>query len=642
LREMLTSGSERKILSRGMLEGLNREQKAAVEHFGSPLLLLAGAGSGKTKVLTHKIGYLITDKGFKPHRILAITFTKKAAREMAGRVETMLAVAPRSVSTFHSFCVRVLREDIVALDRKFDRKFIIYDQSDSKKTLKDIVKRFNLDAREADEAQKTISRAKQAYRGDIVQYISSLPFPQDRYAGVAQAYERELEQSNALDYDDLLHHTTHLFVNRPPVLEKWQGRYDFFMVDEFQDTNEIQYFLVKLLTERNRNNIFVVGDPFQTIYTWRGAVPENILKFGRDFSADEMRLEKNYRSTRKILDVANIVIGKADRMWADKILTLHTDKEDEGDVEYRNAPDHDAENRRVARQIEELSSTYSYSDIAVLIRLSFLSRGLESTFMRHGIPYEIVRGLAFYERAEVKDLLCYLRLMANTRDGAAFARIINTPSRGIGKKGVSAITENFRTDWMQALRDTRLSKKQRTGGDRFTEIVSKYAETVEDSPYTVLMSVIRDLDYLAYLEGEYSEDHEDRRENVSELCNVLLSVEREGRPFSEFMEDSLLASDQDRISGEESVKIMTIHAAKGLEWPVVFLPALEEGIFPSERAMMNRAALEEERRLFYVASTRAKEKLYLSSADYRMKFGRTSRMLSSRYVGEIKGYYSRK
>ncbi|MEJ2684912.1 MAG: ATP-dependent helicase [Candidatus Sulfobium sp.] len=639
---MAGPGNSGGILSPGMLEGLNREQKAAVEHFGSPLLLLAGAGSGKTKVLTHKIGYLITEKGFRPHRILAITFTKKAAREMAGRVEMMLNVAPRSISTFHSFCVRVLREDIGALDRTFDRKFIIYDQSDSKNRLKDIVKRFNLDVREADEAQKTISKAKQAYRGDVVQHIASLPFPHDRYAEVAQAYERDLERSNALDYDDLLHYTTHLFASRPAVLEKWQSRYDFLMVDEFQDTNDIQYFLVKLISDRNRNNVFVVGDPFQTIYTWRGAVPENILKFGRDFNAEEMRLEKNYRSTRKILDVANIVIGKADRMWADKILTLHTDREEEGEVEYRSAPDHDAENRRMAEKIVELSSVCSYSDIAVLIRLSFLSRGLESTFMRYGIPYEIVRGLAFYERAEVKDLLCYLRLMANTRDGAAFTRVINTPSRGIGKKGLAAITENFRTDWMQALGDTRLSRKQRTGADRLMEMVSRHADAVEEKPYTVLMSVIRELDYLVYLEDEYGDDHEDRRENVSELCNVLLAVEREGRPFSEFMEDSLLASDQDRISGEESVKIMTIHAAKGLEWPVVFLPALEEGIFPSERSVMNRAALEEERRLFYVACTRAKERLYLSSADYRMKFGRTSRMLQSRYVGEIRRCYSRK
>lgn len=635
-------GDKEAVLPGGMLEGLNRQQRAAVEHFGTALLLLAGAGSGKTKVLTHKIGYLITEKGFRPHRILAITFTRKAASEMSGRVEMMLNVVPRSISTFHSFCVRVLREDIADLGRKFDGRFVIYDQSDSKKTLKDIVKRFNLDPREADEAQKTISRAKQTYRGDVVQHIASLPFPHYRYAEVAQAYERELEMSNALDYDDLLHHTAHLFVVKPGILEKWRDRYDFFMVDEFQDTNDIQYFLVKLISGRNRDNVFVVGDPFQTIYTWRGAVPENILKFGRDFNAEEMRLERNYRSTRKILDVANIVIGKADRMWADKILTLRTDKEEGWDVEYRNSADHDAENRRIAGEIEALSSSYSYSDIAVLIRLSFLSRGLESTFMSHGIPYEIVRGLAFYERAEVKDLLCYLRLMANRRDGAAFTRIINTPSRGIGKKSLGAIMANFRTDWMQALQDTRLSKRQRTGADRVVEMVSRHSAEVESRPYTVLMRVISELGYLAYLEDEYGEDHEDRRENVSELSNVLLAVEREGRPFSEFMEDSLLASDQDRISGEESVKIMTIHAAKGLEWPVVFLPALEEGIFPSERSMTNRDALEEERRLFYVACTRAKERLYLSSADYRMRFGRTSRMLQSRYVGDIRGHYRRK
>jgi DNA helicase-2/ATP-dependent DNA helicase PcrA len=619
-----------------MIKGLNQEQRAAVEHFGSPLLLLAGAGSGKTKVLTHKIGYLIREKGFKPDRILAITFTKKAAREMADRVEKMLSIKPRSISTFHSFCVRILREDISALGMKYDGKFVIYDQADSRKALKDIMKGFNLDIRETDDAQKTISKAKQAYRGNILEYIASLPFPHDQYVEVAAAYQRGLEQSNALDYDDLIYRAAELFLNRPEILKKWQGRYDFFMVDEFQDTNEIQYSLVKLLSAANRKNIFVVGDPFQTIYTWRGAVPENILKFARDFQATEMRLEKNYRSFRKILEVANIVIGKVDRMWADRVLTLHTDKEEEGEVGYRRETDHDSENRRIAEKIKDLALTHSYSDIAVLIRMSFLSRGLESTFMQYGIPYEIVRGLAFYDRAEVRDLLCYLRLIANARDGAAFDRVANTPARGIGKKALAAVKGNFETDWIQALKDTTLSRKQRANADLFAGMLLKYGDRVEKEPYTVLMSLIKDLDFLHYLEYGYPEDHEERIENVSELCNVLLSVETEGKAFSEFMEDSLLASDQDRISQEESVKIMTVHAAKGLEWPIVFLPALEEGIFPSERSIMSGPALEEERRLFYVACTRAKEGLYLSSADYRMKFGHTSGMLPSRYVNEIK------
>ncbi len=624
-----------------MLSGLNLEQKAAVEHFGQPLLLLAGAGSGKTKVLTHKIGYLIREKSIKPHRILAITFTKKAAQEMADRVERMLAIKPRSISTFHSFCVRVLREDIAALGRKFDTKFIIYDQTDSKKALKDILKRFNISPKELDAVQKTISKAKQAYRGGIVEYILALPFPQNQYAEAANTYQRELEQSNALDYDDLIHLTTHLFVTRPEVRGKWQDRYDFFMVDEFQDTNEIQYSLIKLLSARNRDNIFVVGDPFQTIYTWRGAVPENILKFGREFNATEMRLEKNYRSTRKILDVANIVIGKVDRIWADKVLTLRTDKEEEGEVEYCKAAEHDEENRRIAKKIMELASTKtrSYADMAVLIRMSFLSRGLESSFMQYGIPYEIVRGLAFYERAEVKDLLCYLRLMSNTRDRAAFDRVVNTPSRGIGKKAVEVITGNFKTDWIQALQDAGFSARQRVSANALISLIMKYGAMVEEKPYTVLMGLIQGLNYLEYVKEQYKEDHEERIENISELCNVLLSIETKGKTFSEFMEDNLLASDQDRISMGESVKIMTVHAAKGLEWPIVFLPALEEGIFPSERSLESGAALEEERRLFYVACTRAKEGLYLSSAGYRMKFGRTSQMLPSRYIGEIKESY---
>jgi len=622
-----------------MLKGLNREQKAAVEHFGSPLLLLAGAGSGKTKVLTHKISYLIREKGFKPNRILAITFTKKAAQEMASRVERMLAMKPRSVSTFHSFCVRVLREDIAALGRNFDKKFIIYDQADSKKTLKDVLKRFNHNPKEADDVQRIITKAKQAYRGNIVQYIASLPFPQDRYAEVAGTYQSALERSNALDYDDLIYYTTQLFLSKAEILGKWQDRYDFLMVDEFQDTNEIQYALTKLLSAKNAKNIFVVGDPFQTIYTWRGAVPENILKFGRDFKATEMRLEQNYRSTRKILEVANIVIGGVEHTWSDKVLTLYTDRQEEGEVEYRRAADNDAENRCIAEQIKNLAATYAFSDMAVLIRMSFLSRGLESSFMQYGIPYEIVRGLAFYDRAEVKDLLCYLRLMANTRDGAAFDRVVNTPSRGIGTKAVGVITDNFSIDWLQALKDAKLSRRQRGNADALIGMLSKHGAAVEEKSYTVLMSIIEELNYLEYLRGEYKEDYEERIENVSELCNVLLSVETEGRPFSEFMEDSLLASDQDGISQEKSVKIMTIHAAKGLEWSVVFLPALEEGIFPSERSVLNSAALEEERRLFYVACTRAKERLYLSSVAYRMRFGRTSPMLPSRYIREIKGSY---
>ena len=618
-----------------MLKGLNQDQQAAVKHFGSPLLLLAGAGSGKTKVLTHKIGYLIEEKSIKPHRILAITFTKKAANEMAERVERMFSIKPRSISTFHSFCVRVLREDIAAMGMNFDKKFVIYDETDSKKALKNILVRFDLNPKETDTAKNTISKAKQTYRDNLVQYISTLPYPKNQLASVANAYQQDLERSNALDYDDLIHYTTHLFVTRPEVRVKWQERYDFLMVDEFQDTNEIQYSLIKLLSARNRDNIFVVGDPFQTIYTWRGAVPENILKFGREFKATEMRLEKNYRSTRKILDVANIVIGKIEGMWEDKVLTLRTDKEEEGEVEYKLNEYHDAENARIAEKIINLASKYSYSDMAVLIRMSFLSRGLESSFMRYGIPYEIVRGLAFFERAEVKDLLCYLRLMSNSKDRAAFERVVNTPSRGMGKKAIEAITENFKTDWIQALGDTRYSARQRVNANALINLLAKHGPFVEEKPYGALMSIIEELNYLEYLKKEYQEDYEDRIENVSELSNVLQSIETEGKTFSEFMEDSLLASDQDKITHEESVKVMTIHAAKGLEWPIVFLPALEEGIFPSERSLESGAALEEERRLFYVACTRAKEGLFLSSADYRMKFGRTSHMLPSRYIGEI-------
>lgn len=618
-----------------ILQGLNPQQKAAVECFGSPLFVSAGAGSGKTKVLTHKIAYLVEEKGIRPHRILAITFTKKAANEMAERIGKMLSIKPKWISTFHSFCVKVLREDVHMLGRSFDRRFVIYDTGDSLKLLKDIMKRFGMETKEAGKAHEVISKAKQAYRKSILDYIADLPYPASSYDKVAEEYQKDLARSNAMDYDDLIYLTVELLSAHPETRAKWQERFNYLLIDEFQDTNDIQFSLIELLAGQSKN-LFAVGDFFQCIYTWRGSKPSNIERFIREFGAKEMKLEKNYRSTKRILDIANTIISKVDCGWCDKALELYTDIKEEGDVQYKSHDDGVSESVWIAEKIRRLSRHNAYSNMAILIRMTFLSRALESVFMLHHIPYTIVSSVSFYDRAEIKDLLSYLRFISNPKDAAAFERIINTPGRGIGKKALVNIREKFKNDWLQAIRDTKLSAKQRSAADVFVKTVEAYRDSVEEEPYAVLMKLIEDLDYFAYIEKKYTEDSEDRIENISELSNVLQELEEDKKPFSEFMEDSLLASEQDKIGKEDSVKILTLHAAKGLEWPIVFLPAIEEEIFPSAKSFVNPSALEEERRLFYVGTTRAKERLYLSSVKSRMKFGQTSFMLKSRYLYEIK------
>jgi DNA helicase-2/ATP-dependent DNA helicase PcrA len=618
-----------------ILDGLNPKQKEAVEHFGSPVLVLAGAGSGKTKVITHKIAWLVKEKRIKADRILAITFTRKAAREMQERVGHLLGARPRWISTFHAFCVRVLREDIADLERSFDRRFNIYDEKDSLKVLKDALRNANKDIKNADAAKAIISKAKQEYRENMADYIAGLPYPASSYAQVAGQYQAVLERSNAMDYDDLIYFVVDLFIKKPGARKRWQERFDYILVDEYQDTNKIQYLLINLLVGET-GAICVVGDPQQCIYTWRGAHPLNILNFAKDHGASETKLEINYRSTKKILDIANKIIAGADRIWEGKILQLSTVKRTEGEVRYTRMESGAAECSSIADKIRNLNRQgYRYSDIAILMRMSFVSRGIEHSFINYSIPYEIIGGAAFYDRAEIKDMLSYLRLMTNKKDKAAFERIINVPPRSIGAKTLLKISGNYATDWMQALKDTKLSARQRARADHLIAAITSNEDRIEKSPYAVLMELLDDLKYSEYLTAHYKEDYEDRKGNISELANVLKAAEMSGKLFSEFLEDTILSSDQDRIGNSDSVKVMTIHAAKGLEFPVVFVIALEEEIFPSARSMENHAALEEERRLFYVAVTRARERLYLSSAAYRMRFGDAMFAVESRYVEEI-------
>lgn len=554
---------------------------------------------------------------------------------MQERVEHLLGIRPKWISTFHAFCVRVLRENIADLEKGFDRRFNIYDEKDSLKVLKDALKNLNRDIKNAETAKAVISKAKQEYRDNITGYIAGLPYPASSYAQVAEQYQAVLENSNAMDYDDLIYFVVDLFIKKPVVRRLWQERFDYILVDEYQDTNRIQYLLINLLV-KEAGAICVVGDPQQCIYTWRGAHPLNIINFAEDHGARETKLEINYRSTKKILDIANRIIAGADRIWEGKILELSTVKSDEGEVQYTRNESGTAECASIAEKIRSLGRQgYRYEDIAILMRMTFVSRGLEHTFVNYGIPYELVGGHAFYDRAEVKDMLSYLRLITNKKDKAAFWRIINVPPRSIGAQTLIKATNNYVTDWIQALKDTKLPARQRARVDEFIAAITSYEDSIEERPYTVLMELLRDLKYEEYLAEHYKDDYEDRKGNISELANVLKTAEVEGKPFSEFLEDTVLSSDQDRIGSSDSVKVMTIHAAKGLEFPVVFVMGLEEQIFPSARSMENPAALEEERRLFYVAVTRAKERLYLSSAVYRMRFGDTIFAPESRYIEEI-------
>ncbi len=626
------------VMENNLLQGLNPQQKLAVEYFDKPLLVLAGAGSGKTSVLTKKIAYLVQNRGVHASQILAITFTKKAATEMKERVQALLGYEPQWVLTFHSLCLKILRQTIEALGKQFTRKFTIYDEDDSKKIIKETMKELGMDVKNVDEAKTIISRAKQEWCPDIAAVIAKLPEPLSLYAPVADVYQRTLEKSNALDFDDLVFFVVDIFTKMPEVKKHWQSRFSYLLVDEFQDTNKVQYELVTQLSG-GRKNITAVADSWQCIYTWRSANPEQVFQFVEDFGAHTQKLERNYRSTKMILQVANKVIANSDSPW--EKLTLWTDKDEDGVVEGLCHDDNQDEISFIADEINRLvRQGYTYNDLAILLRMNFLSRGIEHTFVRYGIPYEIIGGLSFYDRLEVKDCLSYLKLMINRRDKAAFERIVNVPARGLGAKALGDIRCNYKTDWIQALRDTKLPPKQRAATDKFIQTIEQYGSLIEVAPCEALLGMLKDTGYQWHLEKHYTEDSDARMLNVSELANVLRSLEQQGKTFSEFLEDTLLSSEQDNLTDTDKVKVMTIHGAKGLEFPVVFVIAMEEEIFPTVRSYQSAEALEEERRLCYVAVTRAKERLYLSHAEERMKFGQIMQGRPSRYFVELEAELS--
>lgn len=628
--------------------GLNDEQVRAVETTEGPLLILAGAGSGKTKTLTHRLAHLIASNKATSFNILAVTFTNKAAKEMRERVSHIMGERPEDktflpyMGTFHSICVRLLRQDGEHIG--VPKNFIIFDENDRLATVKRVCKQLYIDekAYPPRAIASMISSAKNellepAHYGEI----GTGPLHKE-VTRVYPIYQKILQENGALDFDDLIGRTVALFVNNQQIREKWQKQFKYIMIDEYQDTNTAQYKLIKLLTNA-QNNIAVVGDDFQSIYSWRGADFRNILNFEREFpTATIIKLEQNYRSTKAILDVANAVISKNKQRSDKKLWTAEGAGQPVGIMQVNSER---AEGEAIVRRVKTAVDIRArrYSDYAVLYRTNAQSRAIEETFIRYGIPYRIVGGVRFYERKEIKDILAYLRLLYQPNDRISFDRIVNVPTRGIGVKSME-----YFYDWLSAnqldliqglVRSgecTMVPAKARGGLVALGDIISSFREQVDTVPLPILVdSLISRLDYMTYLDDK-SPQGDARQENVKELMSVAQGYQAAG--LDSFLEEVALVSDIDNVNFDSDVvTLMTIHAAKGLEFPCVFMIGLEETIFPHSRALYDQADMEEERRLCYVGMTRAKEELHLLYASSRLLYGGMQHNPPSRFLSEIDG-----
>ena len=628
------------------LSTLNKEQRQAVDTLDGPLLILAGAGSGKTRALTYRIANLV-DHGVSPWNILALTFTNKAAREMRERTEALLggSVKDMWVATFHSCCTRILRSDIDKLGR--DRNFVIYDDDDQTSLIAAIMKRLGVNDKDITKRQikEHISEAKNKST-EPERFLMDNPYLDESVLKVFREYQRSLKEYNALDFDDLLGKTLELFQSCPEVLQKYRSKFRYILVDEYQDTNVMQYHIVELLA-REHGNICVVGDDDQSIYGWRGADIRNILDFEKDFpGAKVIRLEQNYRSTSNILDAANAVIEnnqgrKSKKLWTDN---------GRGDrIETFTADSERDEAHFVCRKIMEgVRNGMNYGDFVVLYRMNAQSRIPETTMVNYGIPNKVYGGQRFYERKEIKDIMAYLRLIYNPFDDIALKRIINVPKRSIGDASIAELArvaeQEGKSMLVAALTseniDPRAMKKIKPFADTMGELIA-LSRTMPLSEFT--WGMISALEYETYLKAEDKRGEvESRMDNLRELIGNIKEIEKdlsEGEDaLRAFLENVSLVSDIDSMNdGNGAVALMTLHSAKGLEFPVVFMIGMEENIFPTSRARndMSNHAMEEERRLCYVGMTRAKQKLYLINARQRNIFGNESYNRKSRFIEEI-------
>ena len=628
-----------------LLRGLNPEQARAVETTEGPLLIQAGAGSGKTKTLTHRIAYLIATRRATPFNILAVTFTNKAAKEMRERVAHLLGENADNRSfmpymgTFHSICVRLLRQDGTHIG--IPRSFVIFDESDRLAAVKQASKQLMIDEKAfpARVIASQISSAKNDLLGpEDFERTASSP-PARAAAQVYPAYEHALKEASALDFDDLINKTVQLLAGVPEIRQKWQQQFRYIMIDEYQDTNSAQYKLVKMLTN-DSHNIAVVGDDWQSIYSWRGADFRNILNFEKDYpQCAVIKLEQNYRSTKKILDAAHAIITKNEQRSEKE---LWTEAGDGLPVQLLQASSERDEGDRVMRRIRNGVDTAkrSYRDFAVLYRTNAQSRSIEETFIRYNVPYRIVGGTRFYDRKEIKDLVAYLRLIYQPEDRISFERVVNVPGRGVGAKSL----ENF-TQWRfangytleealtQAGTCGTVTGKAKKGLVELGDILSALRLIADDTaPAQLIGDLVRRIDYLNYLD-DGTPQGESRKENVGELIGVAKDHTDVG--LAGFLEDTALISDLDTTDfNGDSVTLMTLHAAKGLEFPVVFMVGMEETIFPHSRALYDQSEMEEERRLCYVGMTRAREELYMMYATRRSLYGSEQHNPPSRFLAE--------
>jgi DNA helicase-2/ATP-dependent DNA helicase PcrA len=647
------------------LSSLNPEQRQAVQQTEGPLLILAGAGSGKTRVIAHRIAYLIAEKGVAPWNILAVTFTNKAAQEMRQRVQRLLRDQELSsaplVSTFHSLCVRILRQDIEKLEEKYTRTFTIYDQDDSLRLIKNAIKDLGFDEKHLGlrATQAAISAAKN--RGeDVDAFAARADYVDDRRAAMARVYgtyEDRLRANNALDFDDLLIKAVRLLRHSPEVREKYNNKFRYILVDEYQDTNSLQFALISLLTEKQQN-IAVVGDEDQSIYKWRGADITNILNFEKSFpNTTTIRLEQNYRSTQTILDVAGAVVKHNVERKGKNLWTSNPQGEK---VRYYQAYDADAEARFVASKILEHRNQEYDLRAAVLYRTNSQSRNFEEAMRRAGLPYNIVGGFSFYERMEVRDIIAYLKLALNPTDSIALQRVINSPPRGIGKQTLDELARRaadagvslWETISLVIEKPENLSSRAVSVLKSFRRIVQRLGEMAggsdvgetetrrhgdSDSPVSDLVkAAILDTGYEGALKGEKTDEAEARLENLQELVNAAVDYDEQGiEGLREFIDHSALVSDADQYKRDAPVTLMTAHSAKGLEFPLVFIVGLEDGLFPHSRSATDPAELEEERRLCYVAMTRAERFLYVTHAMKRRVYGEELASEPSQFLNEM-------
>src|SRR5689334_6710586 len=647
-----------------LLSQLNEQQREAVLATEGPLLILAGAGSGKTRVIAHRIAYLISEKNVPYWNILAVTFTNKAAEEMRSRVQRLLRDRERSslplVSTFHSLCVRILRQDIEKLNDKYTRRFTIYDQDDSLRLIKQAIKELGYEEKYLGgrATQSAISSAKN--RGeDTEAFAAKAEYIDERRAAMARVYkmyEDRLHANNALDFDDLLIKTVRLLREVAEIREKYNNKFRYILVDEYQDTNSLQFALISLLTEKQQN-ICVVGDEDQSIYKWRGADISNILNFEKHFpNTKTIRLEQNYRSTQTILDVAGAVVKnnlqrKGKNLW--------TSNPRGGRVGYYQALDAEAEARWVAGKILEHRRNEADLRAAVLYRTNSQSRVFEEAMRRATLAYNIIGGFSFYERMEVRDIIAYLKLALNPNDTIALQRVINSPPRGIGKQTLDEIERRAKADELSPWETiAQIIQKPENLGSRavsalrtFRGIVLRLAEmagTIDSdklslemisssSPVSdVVRAAILDTGYEAWLRAENTDEAEGRLENLQELVNAAVDYDEQGlEGLREFIDHSALVSDQDQYKRDAPVTLMTIHSAKGLEFPLVFIVGLEDGLFPHSRSATDPAELEEERRLAYVAMTRTERFLYVTHAMKRRVYGEELASEPSQFLNEM-------